>query len=255
MLERLLGLSLDEIKNGYAENTEKRTHACLICGKEFEAGEVFPFDGRFYDAQKAVRLHVEKEHGNMLDILTSFDKKLTGLTENQKQLISMICDGLSDGEIAKRTGVAAATVRHQRFVFREKAKQAKTYLAIFEIMEKAVSDKRGKGYEDELLDIHEGAKMIDDRYLITESEEKKISASVFESLEPLKLKYFSSKEKKKVVILRRIAQRFEKGVKYSEKDVNAVLKDIYDDYVTIRRYLIEYGFMERTRDCKEYWLT
>lgn len=27
-----------------------------------------------------------------------------------------------------------------------------------------------------------------------------------------------------------------------------------EDYVTIRRYLIEYGFMERTNDCKEYWI-
>ena len=35
---------------------------------------------------------------------------------------------------------------------------------------------------------------------------------------------------------------------YTEKQVNAVLADIYDDYVTIRRYLIEYGFMDRTRD-------
>ena len=35
---------------------------------------------------------------------------------------------------------------------------------------------------------------------------------------------------------------------------NSVLKLIYEDYATIRRYLIEYGFMERTNDCKEYWV-
>ena len=78
---------------------------------------------------------MEKEHGNMLNILTSFDKKYTGITENQKELLEMFHGGLSDGEIAKKTEVASATVRHQRFVFREKAKQAKLYLAIYEVVE------------------------------------------------------------------------------------------------------------------------
>ena len=43
--------------------------------------------------------------------------------------------------------------------------------------------------------------------------------------------------------------------KYSECEVNEILKPIYDDYMTIRRYLIMYGFMERTRDGRQYWLT
>jgi hypothetical protein len=115
-------------------------------------------------------------------------------------------------------------------------------------------ENRGRNTDDELIDIHNGAKMLDDRYLITNEEENKIIASAFESLKPLKLKLFSSKEKKKIVILRKIASQFEKGRKYSEKEVNAILKDIFEDFATIRRYLIEYGFMERTNDCREYWL-
>jgi len=96
--------------------------------------------------------------------------------------------------------------------------------------------------------------MVDDRYSITKSEEEKILASVFESLQPLKLKVFSSKEKKKIVTLRKIASQFEQGRKYTEKEVNFTLITIYEDFATIRRYLVEYGFMERTNDCKEYWL-
>lgn len=254
MLDKLLQISLDEIKNGYSYNSNSKVYTCLTCGKDFETGEMFSFDGRFYDASKAMQLHVERDHGNMLDLLTSFDKKYTGITENQKELLSMIYDGLSDNEIAKNTGVAPATVRHQRFVFREKAKQAKLYLAIFEVVEKAVSEKKGKSSEDELVNVHSGAKMVDDRYFITKAEEDKILASVFESLQPLKLKVFSPKEKKKIVILRKIASQFEKGRKYSEKEVNSILKTIHDDCSTVRRYLIEYGFMERTNDCKEYWV-
>jgi hypothetical protein len=254
MLEKLLQISLEEIKNGYSYTSSNGIYSCLTCGLEFETGEMFSFDGRFYDSLKAIQLHVEKEHGNMLDILTSFDKKYTGITENQKELLSMIYKGFSDNDIAKKIGVAPATVRHQRFVFREKAKQAKLYLAIFEVTEKAVSERKEKSSDEELINIHSSATMVDDRYSITKFDEDKIIDSVFESLYPLKLKVFSSKEKKKIVILRRIVSQFEKGRKYSEMEVNTVLKPIYEDYATIRRYLIEYGFMERTTNCKEYWL-
>ncbi len=254
MFDKLLQMSLDEVKGGYSYCSDNKSYTCLTCGKEFEAGEVFSFDGRFYEASKAIQLHIKKEHGNMLDLLTSFDKKYTGITENQKELLMMIHDGLSDNEIAKKTGVAPATIRHQRFVFREKAKQAKLYLAIFEVAEEVVSSYKIKNAKDDLVDVHSGAKMVDDRYSITKAEEDKVIASAFESLEPLVLKVFSAKEKKKLVILRKIATQFDKGVKYTENEINSILKPIYEDYATIRRYLIEYGFMERTKNCKEYWL-
>ena len=68
------------------------------------------------------------------------------------------------------------------------------------------------------------------------------------------LKAFPPKEKKKLVILRIISEQFKKGKRYTETEVNQILQPIYDDYATIRRFLIGYGFMERTRDCREYWL-
>ena len=83
--------------------------------------------------------------------------------------------------------------------------------------------------------------MVDARYEITQQEEQKILSTVFASMQPLRLKTFPPKEKKKVVILRTIAKEFEEGIRYSEVQVNEILKDIYPDYVTLRRYLIEYG--------------
>ena len=96
--------------------------------------------------------------------------------------------------------------------------------------------------------------MLDERYEITEAEEKKILSGVFSSLEPLKLKVFSAKEKKKVVILKRIAQEFEPGRRYTEGEVNSLLKEIYFDFATLRRYLVEYGWISREKDCSAYWL-
>jgi len=34
--------------------------------------------------------------------------------------------------------------------------------------------------------------------------------------------------------------------------VNEIIKSLIDDYVTVRRYLIEYGFMDRNKDGSEY---
>ena len=35
--------------------------------------------------------------------------------------------------------------------------------------------------------------------------------------------------------------------------MNGILQEIYDDYVTIRRYLVEYRFIDREPDGSRYW--
>lgn len=254
MINKLLQTTIDEIKNGYSCRTDDQVYSCLICGQSFAIGEVFPVDGKLYDAEKAVQIHIEQEHGNMLSVLTSLSKKYTGLTRNQTDVLMMMYQGLSDQSIAKQTGLAAATIRQQRYLLREKAKQAKVYLAIYELFDQMTGDKKSKSSDEEMISIHPTATMVDERYEMTRSEEEKILSMAFESMDPLVLRVFPPKEKRKLAILRRIIQEFEKDRHYSEKEVNAILKPIYTDYVTIRRYLIEYGFMDRTNDCREYWL-
>jgi hypothetical protein len=50
---------------------------------------------------------------------------------------------------------------------------------------------------------------------------------------------------KRKVILEHIAACFEPGVKYPERAVDAVLRAWYDDYVALRRYLIDEALMDR----------
>ena len=95
--------------------------------------------------------------------------------------------------------------------------------------------------------------MADERLLITDEEYQKILGNIFESLDPLRLKVLSSREKKKLVALRRIAEEFEPDRQYSEKEVNAILKAIFPDFATLRRDLIDYGYLKRTADCSAYW--
>ena len=87
---------------------------------------------------------------------------------------------------------------------------------------------------------------------ISPEEERKILANFFESEEPLRLNLFSPKEKKKIVILRRIAKEFSPGRDYSEKEINELLKAIYPDFATLRRALIDYGYLTRTPDGRVY---
>ncbi|MBC8062998.1 MAG: DUF2087 domain-containing protein [Clostridiaceae bacterium] len=243
----LLESNFEEIKNGYSLDTDKGIYKCLICGEIFEIGEVYSLNGRFFEAYKAIILHIKEKHGCILETLLEFDKKYTGITDNQKKLLNDFYYGLSDNEIAKKNELSPATIRHQRFMFREKAKQAKVYLAIFELVEKSLS-KEG------FVKVHNGATMVDERYEVTNSEQELIIKTYFDKTDSLKLKSFPTKEKRKIVVLRKISTLFEADKKYTEIQINNILKPIYSDVATIRRYLIEYGFMERTKDCKEYWL-
>ncbi|WP_322509716.1 metalloregulator ArsR/SmtB family transcription factor [Anaerolinea sp.] len=60
-----------------------------------------------------------------------------------------------------------------------------------------------------------------------------------------KLKTIPAQEKKLLAILRYLAQSFETGKSYSEREVNEILKKFHDDFASLRRYLIDYGFMQR----------
>jgi hypothetical protein len=60
-----------------------------------------------------------------------------------------------------------------------------------------------------------------------------------------------AKRSRRVVLLNRVAQMFEVGVRYSEGEVNRKLRNVHDDYAALRRYLIDEGFMSRDRG--EYW--
>ena len=53
-----------------------------------------------------------------------------------------------------------------------------------------------------------------------------------------RLKTIPTQRKKRDVILRYLAQRFEPGRLYSEKEVNAILVDYHDDVATLRRELV-----------------
>ncbi|GEN45560.1 DUF2087 domain-containing protein [Alkalibacillus haloalkaliphilus] len=238
---------VEELMKGYTYNQDYDTYTCLICEKTFENGVIYPIEDTLFEARKAAEKHIITEHGSMFQHLTSLDKKYTGLTELQQDILQHFKSGLSDKEIAKQIEAKnTSTIRHHRFKLKEKEKQARVFLAIMELLDKEQDDSNS------FITIHKGATMVDERYAITQEEKEKVLKTYFDKGLDQPLKQFPSKEKRKIIILQQIATKFDRDQTYNEFEVNQVLKQIYDDHVTLRRYLIEYGFMERSRDGKEY---
>lgn len=64
-----------------------------------------------------------------------------------------------------------------------------------------------------------------------------------------------AKRKKTLVVLRWLATLFQPGRMYTESEVNDVLKQAYEkDYVSLRRDLIDTGYLRRERGGGQYWL-
>jgi len=250
--ERFWSSSVEELKQGFVYEEAEGYYYCLICGERFEDGEIFrdEHSGRWYEARKYAAYHVQQEHGSMLDYLLELDKRQTGLTDLQKELIQGFAKQLSDNEMMNRTGIgSASTIRNHRFVLKEKAKQAKLLLAIIEMME------QGSTGAPRFVPVHRTATQIDERYAITEDEYAALLKQYFPDGPEGPLASFPRKEKRKVAVLRHIASYFKSGVRYSEKEVNERLLSFWEeDYVTLRRYLIEYGYLDRKDDGRAYWV-
>jgi hypothetical protein len=58
---------------------------------------------------------------------------------------------------------------------------------------------------------------------------------------------------KRLVVLERLAQEFEPGLRYEEAEVNFTLQMFHADYAALRRYLVDEGFL--TRADGVYWRT
>lgn len=92
------------------------------------------------------------------------------------------------------------------------------------------------------------------KYEITQKDIDEALLKHIESLDPFKLKVFPSKEKKKYVLLGFMIELFDKNKTYSEQEINEILKPIYEDYAIIRRYLVDYNFLDRTDNGRSYWV-
>jgi len=73
--------------------------------------------------------------------------------------------------------------------------------------------------------------------------------------EDMKVKIWPSKKLMKIEVLKYVASKFEANRIYTEKEVNAVIDEwhTFNDYFMIRRGMIDYKLLGRTRTGSEYW--
>ncbi|MDW8800476.1 DUF2087 domain-containing protein [Clostridium sp. A1-XYC3] len=191
--------TIDDFKRGYLWNIREAQFVCLICGEKIS------------ESDNDANAHIIK-HGTPIERLLLLDKKYTGLTEIQKEFLTMVSNRYSDKEIAAKLGCTESTVRNMRFALRERARQARAFLAVMELAEGKVS-----------------------------------------TLTPPKLRVFPAREGKRKELLPRFAALFEPNKEYTEIEVKKLIKTIYEDDATIRRYLVDYGYLKRTKDGSKYY--
>lgn len=245
--EYITELPVKDLKKGYTWDGESECFVCINCGVRFPRGVITDVEGTLLDAERTVRRHIAERHGSPLQVLLDMGKKHTGLSEIQKTIVELLYIGKTDREIAAETGnKAESTIRNHRYQLREKYREAKVYMAIKEILDG--KDRGGK----EFVHFHPHVTVHDERVMTTEDEAAGIIEKYFDGS---KLLSFPKKEKRKLVILQHILGMLDETRRYTGKELDGELEKIFPDYATIRRYLVDYGFLNRTKDCTEYWVT
>lgn len=228
------------IKDGYV--LTKENYTCLICGETFKAGEVYSVGSKLYEGSKAIVAHIKEAHGTVLENLLSTQASALGITELQKQLLTLFASGMSDKEVAQKLEVAGSTIRNHKSKLREKEKQAKLYIAIMELIEELGGGKIMFSESDSKENEQE----------ITPKQKKKILDQYI--TETGTLRNYPASDSNKQVVLEAVVQEFNQNERYNECEVNQVLSYLYTDYQMIKEDLLNYGYLARADRGDIFWV-
>ncbi|MFA6366567.1 MAG: DUF2087 domain-containing protein [Candidatus Hydrogenedentales bacterium] len=237
----------NDLARGYYRGKDGSSFHCFRCDAVFEKGRVYPSAGGFSSAERAMEEHVAADHGNLFEEILDMGKDATGIPDAMAEVLRLLHKGNTDKEIATMLGgKAPSTVRNQRRALRRRETEAKIFLALMKLL-----DQSGKRV-GRFIAYPASMPMQDDRAVVTEEEAQAIETKYLKS--DGSLLRIPRKEKEKLVILRRIAERFAADRLYGQKEVDAILIQADADYAALRRYLIDYRFLEREPDGSAYWV-
>jgi len=173
----------------------------------------------------------------------------------QQQVLVHLGQGLDDKQIATELGGRSlSTVRNHRFQLRKKHREARVFSAMMALLESGESTPAAPPSE-RFVEFHVELPTSDDRTAITTDEEKRLLDKYFVDPEHTVLDRIPKKEKHKLVVLKRVVERLDRGVRYHEREVNQRLKSVHADTAALRRYLVDYRFVQRVPDGSAYWRT
>ncbi len=171
-------------------------------------------------------------HPDVLEDLVGFYKALSDRT--RLRIIGLLADRPRYGqELAEALGVSAPTVSHHLFRLRAAGLVAagRQNTQVFYRLETDRIERLSRA-----LLATEEERPRDDR--------ERVLRSFFDGE---RLRRLPSAQQKRLVVLEEVARHFDPARRYTEREVDAVLKRITADHCTVRRALVDYRFMMRDR--------
>lgn len=163
------------------------------------------------------------------------------------QMLGLLAERPRTGkELAEATGVGAPTVSHHverlvaaRLVAVTREGQSKRYAldqrALTALSRLAAGDPSSA---PTVLPSSGGA----DDSAVEHSERAKVLRDFFDGE---RLRQIPAQRKRRVIVLQHLLERFHPGQDYAEREVNALLKTAHEDVATLRRELVDYGYLTR----------
>jgi hypothetical protein len=125
--------------------------------------------------------------------------------------------------------------------------------ALNRLIEGGLVSVEDDGYRFETDELREAARVAGRRRSEVEREGSPQDEVLSRFLKEGRLVSVPAARTKRMAVLNHLAQEFEPGAYYEEREVNRILKRYNDDYATLRRYLVDEGFL--SRDAGKYWRT
>ena len=182
----------------------------------------------------------------MSEELVTFFKALAD--SNRLKIVGLLADkSYSVEELAELLKLKPSTVSHHLARLSEAGlvkARSESYYNVYQLDQTVLEEKRRTMFSQSELSSVAAEVDVDayDKKVIRDFTRKDGS-----------LKTLPSQRKKLEAILRYIVKAFEPEKRYSEKQVNELLKRYHDDTATLRRELVGFGLMQREGGGGEYW--
>ncbi|HLX12164.1 MAG TPA: metalloregulator ArsR/SmtB family transcription factor [Bacteroidota bacterium] len=185
------------------------------------------------------------ETDNSLELLTLL-KALAD--KNRLKIIGTLAQKpLAVEDLSSSLKLSASTVSHHLSVLAKVGlvtAKAEGYYSIYSLQEHALSEMAKRLLQPEKL-----KKIAEDSS--GDDYDKKVLATFTDP--DGRINAFPVQEKKFLVLLRYVLRDFERGIQYTEKQVNEILARFNRDTAKLRRYLVEHKFMAREGGGGKYW--
>ncbi|MCL4273393.1 MAG: metalloregulator ArsR/SmtB family transcription factor [Anaerolineales bacterium] len=183
----------------------------------------------------------------MSEDLVTFFKALSDA--NRLKIIGLLAQQpYSVEELAALLDLKASTVSHHLAKLAKVglvSAKADSYYNVYQLDEKALEMKSRSLFSQENL----AASVVD---VDADAYDRKVIAAY--TRPDGSLKTIPAQKKKLEAILRYVAQKaFKVGKRYSEKQINDILKNFHADTASLRRELVGAGLMKREGGGGEYW--